>query len=99
MSSAGSAQISPPLPALLYREGEPLHLIALTEGVGRRQGRLKACNLPGLEICEQVQVQYLMGVEDLGGAFTFKDLPQTKSLLFLEVLQSHHLRVTELKEP
>ena len=71
MSSAGSAQISPPLPALLYREGEPLHLIALTEGVGRRQGRLKACNLPGLEICEQVQVQYLMGVEDLGGAFTF----------------------------
>ena len=47
---------------------------------------MKACNLPGLEICEQVQVQYLMGVEDLGGAFTFKDLPQTKSLQMWEAV-------------
>lgn len=99
MSSAGSAQISPPLPALLYREGEPLHLIALAEGVGRRQGRLKICNLAGLGICEQVQVQYLMGVKGLGGAITFKGLAQTKSLLLPEVLQSYQLRVTELKEP
>lgn len=99
MSSAGSAQISPRLPALLYREGEHLHLTALAEGVGRRQGRLKTCSLPGLEICEQVQVQCLMGVEELGGAITFKGLAQTKSLLLPKVLQSYQVRVTELKEP
>lgn len=48
----------------------------------------------GLETCGQVQVQGLMGVEDLGGG-----LAQTESLLLPKVLQSYQVRDTELKEP
>lgn len=56
--SAGSAQTAAHSPALPVQRRGTLHLIALAEGVGRQE--VEICNLAGLGICEQVQVQYLM---------------------------------------